>query len=42
MARFAALGSYQHNPWLLHLVWKLLHGSATAVSLLDGDAYPFE
>lgn len=22
---FAALGSYQHNPWLIHLVYKLLH-----------------
>ena len=25
---FAALGSYQHNPWLLHLVYKILLGQA--------------
>ena len=24
---FAALGSYQHNPWLLHMLYKLLLGS---------------
>ena len=23
---FAALGSYEHNPWLVHLVYKLLIG----------------
>jgi hypothetical protein len=38
---FAALGSYQHNPWLLHLCYKLLHGSTTAISLLDVEQYPF-
>ena len=26
--RFAALGSYQSNPWLLHLVYKILIGSS--------------
>jgi hypothetical protein len=39
---FAALGTYQDNPWLLHLIWKLLHGSETAVGLLDADTYPFK
>ena len=48
---FAALGSYQHNPWLLHLIYKILRGvpNATAsgggdddaLALLDLDAYPF-
>ena len=23
---FAALGSYQHNPWFLNLVYRLLNG----------------
>ena len=38
---FAALGSYQQNPWLLHLLWKLLHGAEEVEQLLDLDAYPF-
>ena len=41
---FAALGSYQHNPWLLHLMYKILVGggnSSAALTLLDLDAYPF-
>ena len=41
---FAALGSYQHNPWLLHLIWQLLRGrrDSAAIDLLDGEAYPFD
>ena len=23
---FAALGSYQHNPWFLNLIYRLLNG----------------
>ena len=47
---FAALGSYQSNPWLLHLIYKILCGgggggggksSSAALTLLDVDAYPF-
>ena len=50
----AALGSYQHNPWLLHLLYKILLGSdgatseasrnasSAALALLDVDAYPFK
>ena len=38
---FAALGSYQHNPWFVHLIWKLLHGSDVATELLDIDEFPF-
>ena len=30
---FAALGSYQHNPWLVHLVYRLLIGQKEGVYL---------
>merc|ERR1719336_3200893 len=37
---FAALGNYQHNPWLLHLMYKILDGPGPDVgALLDIDAY---
>ncbi|GMH72785.1 hypothetical protein TrLO_g7003 [Triparma laevis f. longispina] len=32
---FAALGSYQHNPWLVSLIDKLLHNVEDVVNLLD-------
>lgn len=32
---FAALGSYQHNPWLLNLVVRLLQGHPEVLALLD-------
>jgi len=32
---FAALGSYQHNPWLVHLIHKLLQGCIPVTALLD-------
>ena len=32
---FAALGGYQHNPWFVHLVSKLLHGCRPVVDLLN-------
>ncbi len=38
---FAALGSYHHNPWLVHLCVKLLQGSPEVVDLLDVNALPF-
>ena len=42
---FAALGSYQQNAWLLHLLYKLtLPGdpaASPALQLLDLDAFPF-
>lgn len=38
---FAALGSYQHAPWLVHLVDKLLEGSSQPVArLLDPNSFP--
>jgi hypothetical protein len=39
---FAALGTYDHNAWYVHLVYKLLRGDSTEVlSLLDSKNYPF-
>jgi hypothetical protein len=39
---FAALGSYEHNPWLVHLIYQLLQGdSIEVISLLDLERYPF-
>ncbi len=32
---FAALGSYQHNAWLISLLQKLLNGSTSVISLLE-------
>lgn len=32
---FAALGAYQHNPWLIHLMQKLLQGCRPVIELLD-------
>lgn len=37
---FAALGNYQHNPWFIHLVYKILDGAGPDVeALLDVDVY---
>lgn len=41
---FAALGSYQRNPWLVHLVYKLVEQhptNSTVLHLLDRSSYPF-
>jgi hypothetical protein len=32
---FAALGGYQHNPWLIHFVSKLLDGCLPVIQLID-------
>lgn len=32
---FAALGSYQHNPWLIRLIDQILHDSKAVINLLD-------
>ncbi len=32
---FAALGSYQNNPWFVHLISKILNGCAPVIDLLD-------
>lgn len=38
---FAALGNYQGDPWIVHLVFKLLRGSTDVKLLLDVDHDPF-
>ena len=37
---FAAMGSYQHNPWLVHYVYKLLKNDKDALSLILGNPFP--
>eukprot|EP00927_Polykrikos_kofoidii_P042217 TRINITY_DN36084_c0_g1_i1.p1 TRINITY_DN36084_c0_g1~~TRINITY_DN36084_c0_g1_i1.p1 ORF type:complete len:919 (-),score=116.73 TRINITY_DN36084_c0_g1_i1:67-2676(-) len=39
---FAALDSYENNPWFIHLIYKLLEGDGAAVELLDVDMYPWK
>jgi hypothetical protein len=36
---FAAMSDYQHHPWVVHLVWKLLHSDPGALSLLAADPF---
>lgn len=38
---FAALGNYQGDPWIVHLVYKLLRGSSDVKLLLDVGHDPF-
>jgi hypothetical protein len=37
---FAAMSTPDRYPWTLHLVWKLLHNDAGALSLLAGNPFP--
>jgi predicted DCC family thiol-disulfide oxidoreductase YuxK len=37
---FAALGSYQQNPWFLSFCLKILQGSPQVLSLLDKNPFP--
>ena len=37
---FAAMSSYQRQPWFVHFVAKLLQGDAGALSLLATDPFP--
>ena len=38
---FAALGTYQGNPWLLGLAYRLLTASPDVLHLLDTSRLPF-
>jgi hypothetical protein len=39
---FAAHGSYQHHPWFLSLIYRLLQGNQSdVIALLDQKQYPF-
>lgn len=37
---FAAMSSYDREPWLLHLIYKLLQGDRGALSLLANNPFP--
>ncbi|XP_031567150.1 lipase maturation factor 2-like, partial [Actinia tenebrosa] len=37
---FAALGSYNHNPWFVHMVYRLLQGHQDVLDLLDKNPFP--
>jgi hypothetical protein len=37
---FAAMSTPNEYPWTLHLVWKLLHNEAGALSLFGGNPFP--
>ncbi len=37
---FAAMQTPQQNPWLIHLIWKLLHNDESALSLLANNPFP--
>jgi hypothetical protein len=37
---FAALGSYQNDPWILHFMERLLEGSPEVVGLLKENPFP--
>ena len=39
---FAAMSTYQHQPWLVHFAAKLLQGDAGALSLLANNPFPNE
>lgn len=38
---FAALGSYEHNPWFVSFVYRLLDGEKDVINLLDKERLPF-
>ncbi len=37
---FAAFGSYQQHPWIVHLAVKLLAGDADVLGLLAENPFP--
>ncbi|XP_052269066.1 lipase maturation factor 2-like isoform X2 [Dreissena polymorpha] len=37
---FAALGSYQHNPWFLNLVYRLLDNETDVLDLIQYNPFP--
>ena len=39
---FAAMQSPGQNPWLVHLVWKLLHNDPLGLDLIDHNPFPDE
>ncbi len=39
---FAAMQRPEHNPWLIHLIWKLLENDEEALSLLANNPFPYK
>ena len=39
---FAAMQAPQHNPWLIHFIWKLLHNDPLALELIEYNPFPVE
>jgi hypothetical protein len=39
---FAALSDYENEPWILHLIYKLLHNDEGALDLLENRPFPKE
>lgn len=39
---FAALGTYQENPWLVQFCYRLLEGEKDVLNLLDRNRLPFD
>ena len=37
---FAAMSSYENEPWLIHFVWKLMHNDKGALSLIENNPFP--
>jgi hypothetical protein len=37
---FAAMQTPEQNPWLIHLIWKLLHNDESALTLLKTNPFP--
>jgi hypothetical protein len=37
---FAAMSTPDRDPWVVHLVWKLLHGDRPTLGLLASDPFP--
>lgn len=37
---FAAMQTPEENPWLMHLIWKLLHNDKGTLSLISQNPFP--
>jgi len=39
---FAAMSAPQNQPWMIHLIWKLLHNDKDVLKLIDDNPFPNE
>ncbi|XP_077868173.1 lipase maturation factor 2-like [Saccoglossus kowalevskii] len=37
---FAALGDFRHNPWFIHMVYRLLKNEPDVIALIEKNPYP--